>query len=340
MGLIPHLLLLLPLLLLLLFAGTAVCALCRLWRGERDDRWLRSRRAGFCDTADGPGVSLLVSGLRSTEEAERLLQTEYARCEVIAVVDGAACPGLLRELTDTYRLVRMDYIPSPELPTFGVRGLYRSRRRCFRRMVVLDRSASLPADDWDAAAGVASCDWLLPLQPDVDLLPEGLGRFVDAVERTPAEAQLTLVGTTVGPRLVLVRAEETVASGGFCPRLVQGIHRSRRRWLQVPVAVRREGPAERGRHVLRGALAAGAALALLSLVPLVLALSRGRPPLLGPHLSLLHLALALLGTLLLAGCVAVCAAPLVAPRQPPGRALAESLRWLFGKFAVKNFTVS
>jgi len=320
MGIVP----LLSLLLLLLFCGVMVGSLCRLWRGERHDRWLRSRRAGFCDMADGPGVSLLLSGMSDPAEAERLLRTEYARCEVVAVVDGAAHPGLLRELADTYRLVRMDYTPSPELPTFGVRGLYRSRRRCFRRLVVLDRAASLPADDWDAAAGVASCDWLLPLQSGVDLLPEGIDRLVDVVERTPAEARLTLVGTTVGPCLVLVRAEEILGSGGFCPRLVQGIHRSRRRWLQVPVAVRRAMPKGMRRHVLYGGLLiAGFAVLLLFL---------SRP------LSL-HLFFALLFALLLAGCVVRCAAPLVAPRQPLGRALAESLRWLVGKFTVKNFTV-
>ena len=54
----------------------ALAALWRLWRPARGE-WLRGRMAGFCDAADGAGISPLYTGIRDAGEAAELLAEEY-----------------------------------------------------------------------------------------------------------------------------------------------------------------------------------------------------------------------------------------------------------------------
>ena len=298
----------------------ALAALWRLWRGRREGEWLRGRMAGFCDAADGAGISLLYTGIRDAGEAAELLAEEYARYEVIVVADSETQAPLLEELKRRYALAAVDYRPGTELPVFGVRGLYRSQSRGFRRLVLIDRERSAPTDDWDAAAEVASFDWLLPLRAGERLLPTGLCRLAAEVNRD-ARRTVRVVTSTVGVPALMIAWEELAAIGGFSPRLLLRVHRSHRRQV--------------GEAVLR------------SVVP---------PPGGRPRFGVAALAVVWAaggygggGGVGLAGClcgwllvwvVARAAAPYVAPLAGPVQARREAWRWLLRKFTVKKFTLS
>lgn len=305
-------------------ALAAVCAvsvvsLLRLWRDERAGNRLRERSSRICDAAGGAGISLLCTGVRSIEEVERLLCREYARFETIAVVDGAGNPRLLEEFVSAWSLFRTDYRPDTELPVFGVRGLYRSQCRCYRRLIVLDRERTLPSDDWDAAAGIASFDWLLPLKADREVLPRGLERLIAEVNRAAPE-QLRAVVSTVGEPALLIARSEWVAVGGFSPRPLRHVHRSRLRRIGEPVFADCRPAALRDLLAVPATLLALAALACLTNLRAA------------PFLFVL--------CSFAVGASVWGAAPLVAPESPPWTARLAALKWLLGKITVKNFTIS
>lgn len=305
--------------------SAAVCvvvsvALLRLWRGRREGEWLRSRMAGFCDGADGAGISLLHTGMRSADEAAELLAEEYARYEAVVVVDGRLRAALLEELKHRYALMQVDYRPGSDLPVFGVRGLYRSQLRSLRRLIVVDREQSTLPDDWDAAAEVASFDWLLPLRAGQRLLPTGLSRLAAEVGRD-ARRTVRAVTSTVGEPALLIAREELAAIGGFTLYPLRCIHRSRRRRIEEPV-IRAVDTAFSGRDRFGIAvLGIGWPLAGYGL---------------GGWQGLLCGSFVVL---FVAGAV-FAAAPSVAPLASPSEAGRTAWRWLVRKITVKNFTIS
>ncbi len=303
-------------------ASAAVCAaavasLFRLWRDERQGNWLRERAGSLCDLAEGAGVSLLCSGISRIETVEGLLLTEYARFEAIVVVDGRAQPRLLEELVTSYSLFRTDYRPDGAWPVFGVRALYRSRCRWFRRLVVLDRAQTQLSDDWNAAAAVASFDWILPLTGDAALRPRGLCRLMAEVNRVP-QGELRAVVSTAGTTTLLISWSEVASAGGFQLRPLRHLGHGQLRRIFSPVT------APKPRRGWRSWLPTLGTVLLLA----VLSLPAGAA---APYIfaiSVLNVGAAVWG-----------AAPIVAPGLKPWMARQAALEWMLRKFTVKNFTI-
>ena len=129
--------------LLLLLAAVAAAALALLWlvvRGHNKRLLLAGSHAVASDTPDGIGISVLCSGVRAQEQVENLLSAEYAHYEVIVVLDSLRYPVEFAAFTARYRMIRVEYVLSEELPVTGVRALGRSRKRRFRRLVPVDRA--------------------------------------------------------------------------------------------------------------------------------------------------------------------------------------------------------
>ena len=167
--------------LLLLLAAVAAAALALLWlvvRGHNKRLLLAGSHAVASDTPGGIGISVLCSGVHAQEQVENLLSAEYAHYEVIVVLDSLRYPVEFAAFTARYRMIRVEYALSEELPVTGVRALGRSRRRCFRRLVLVDRARDSEAGDFDAAASVATYDYLLPVRAGCFLLPGSVERLV------------------------------------------------------------------------------------------------------------------------------------------------------------------
>ena len=129
--------------LLLLFAATAACvgALLPLISRARSKRLLLNAvRRASSDAPDGIGISVLCSGVTDAAQIENLLSPEYSRYEVIVVLDARRHAAEFAALTARYRMIRVEWVCSGELEVSGVRALGRSRRRCFRRLVLVDRA--------------------------------------------------------------------------------------------------------------------------------------------------------------------------------------------------------
>lgn len=206
----------------------------------RNKRLLALRMFGTsCDASGTIGFSLLCSGVRRLSQVENLLSSEYVRSEVVVVADASLRRAFFESLIARYRMIRVEYLPSDEFPVRHVRSMWRSRRRCFRRLVLLDRPEESPADDWNAAASVASYDYLVPVRDGQYLLPGALERLsVEAGQGRPGA--VGALRSRVGEPFALLSREAVAAAGGFGPGLLRRIPRHARRWLWEPFFYRPE----------------------------------------------------------------------------------------------------
>lgn len=243
-----------------LLSLAAVAAAC-LWvfplLRARNKRLLALRMYGTsCDASGNIGFSLLCSGVRRLSQVENLLSSEYVRSEAVVVVDALRRRVFFETLVARYRLIRVEYLPSDEFPVRGVRSMWRSRRRCFRRLVLLDRPEDTAADDWNAAASVASCEYLIPVRDGCCLLPGVLERLsVEVGQWGPAT--VGAVRSWVGGPFVLVSREAVAAAGGFGRGFLRRIPRRMRHRLWEPVFFRPEFRADVSRWRFLGAWALG-----------------------------------------------------------------------------------
>ena len=113
--------------------------------------------------------------------------------------------------------------------------------------MLVDRARDSEAGDFDAAASVATYDYLLPVRAGCFLLPGSVERLVAELgEGRPGS--LDLIRSPLGEPAALLSREAVVAAGGFGMRPLRGIPRCRRRMLWEPLlaAPRSGGVACRG----------------------------------------------------------------------------------------------
>ncbi len=105
------------------------------------------------------GISAIVSYPETPAPLIALLEEEYPRSEAVIVTDLQHYLSPFGELIGRYHLVRVNHFHLK-----GVRALYRSRHRAYRRVVLVD----LPMENRERAAiigkEVASYDYVLHLQ--------------------------------------------------------------------------------------------------------------------------------------------------------------------------------
>lgn len=310
-----------------IFAGLASVALAAavgaalVARDERRRRLRAVRRGVLCDVGEGVGISLLLANAGDLCQIADLLDTEYPRCEVVAVLDGQQRAEEFRAVVAAYHLLRVDYRISRELPATGVRGLYRSRSRSFRRLVLIDRAASVAADDYDAAAGVAAYDYLLPVGPGQFLLPRAVERLAGELAEHRREP-LRLIRIRAGVPAALVHRDAVVAAGGFSGRILRHIPRRACRSLYES-------------FLYRPAAAPAVPQKVLAVPALLLAAAIGAAAWLGLWITA---SVFLTGAFLWAA--ASYAGPWVSPRMQRRSECLAALKGTNGKKGVNNFTVS
>lgn len=209
-------------------------ALGRIVRSVRKRRILAREHGAASDAPEGTGISALCSGVYDHDQLENLLGVEYARYEVIVVLDARQFFARFDAIVTRYRMIRVNYAPCEELPVVGVRGLYRSRQRCYRRLVLIDRAQGSAYSDFDAAAGVATYDYLLPVRTGSMLLSGTIERLAAELSEHPAGA-LELVRSRLAEPAVLVSRETVLREAGFSRRVGHSVRRRNRRTLHVPL---------------------------------------------------------------------------------------------------------
>ena len=204
------------LLLLALLCATTVYALRRVLSAARSESCRRLMAETYrttVDAADGAGISLLC-GRADMQRLEALLAVEYPTCEVVATMDANDDYEGFTAIVERYAMVRVSHSLSHELPTVGIRALFRSRERRFRRLILIDKLASVESDDLNAAACYASYEYLWPLADGCLPAEDAVERLAVAVAECEGRS-IDVIRTDTGAPAALYRRETVVACGGF-----------------------------------------------------------------------------------------------------------------------------
>lgn len=195
-------------------AVSAVLFAVRVARGVEKERLMMMSQASSCAPVGNIGVSLICAEPSGVDAVSAMLGTTYPMSEVIVVVDSVRDMETAAAIVGCYGLVAVDYEPCGSLHVAGVRRLYRSRCRACRRLVMLDMAHGNLSAMYDAAAGVASYDYLLPVPCGATVRPYAAGRMASEAGLYGSYS-VAAVRSTLGAPLVMVALEPLVGSGGF-----------------------------------------------------------------------------------------------------------------------------
>ncbi|MBX2906869.1 MAG: glycosyltransferase family 2 protein [Taibaiella sp.] len=120
-----------------------------------------------------PSVSILApaynEGATIIENVRSLLSLYYSNLEVVVINDGSK-DDCLQKLIDGYDLEKIDFHVQYKIATKEVRGVYRSRKAVYKRLVVVDKVNGGKADALNVGINVSSNDYIVCI--DVDCILE------------------------------------------------------------------------------------------------------------------------------------------------------------------------
>lgn len=147
------------------------------------------------------GVSAIVAYPETLAPLVALLEEEYPRSEAIFIADLQKQESLLSELVVRYHLVKVNH-----LHLSGARALYRSRRRAYRRVVVVDLPDKCREQALAVGREVASYDNLLYLRGESIVEPNAITYCANVVASQPSSSGLQLC-SVVGADAYLERGD-------------------------------------------------------------------------------------------------------------------------------------
>lgn len=153
-----------------------------LWVLHIRDIFLTSRLLGLStairsDSVGGVGISILCPSPTNIDVVVNRLDSLYPLSEVVVVVDSGRQSNLLSQLKIHYQLT---------LRSAEGCEIYRSRNRCYSRLVVVvTDSCNDAASLYDLAAANALFDYLLCTPSNGYLFPFAVGRIAEMVATEP-----------------------------------------------------------------------------------------------------------------------------------------------------------
>ena len=167
----------------------------RIVRGGSRIRFFDRSRGRVWDGGGRVGISLLCRDNGDVERLGGLLAVECPDYEVVVVADSLRNPHSLQLAIERYQMVAVDGRISGEGDAPRVRKMYRSAKRCYRRLILLDVVTTGRRSDLDVAYEVATYDFLLPLWGDERLAPGAVERIVAEISAMDSpEDRVVVVG--------------------------------------------------------------------------------------------------------------------------------------------------
>ncbi len=221
-------------------AGATV--LCFILRGSRKRMLLSYAQGVESEMPGGIGITVMCSGVHGASQIEHLLTIEFVRYEVVVVLDSLRCPDEFQAIASRYHMINVDYTPSGDFPSRGVRAMMRSRRRSFRRLVLIDRRSGMAGDgpdaanDFDVAADVASYEYLLPVREGQYLLFDAVRRLVAELGEAPA-GTIDSIRACLGEPVILVNRGVAAFSRSRGRKSTTAARQGCRRMIWEPIMV-------------------------------------------------------------------------------------------------------
>ncbi len=180
--------------------------------------WLHNRRLSYQgldllrESVVTPPATIIIPAWNEqdiiAESVRSILRTDYPSLEVIVVDDGSTDATLERLMT-AFRLVKMDLIYRPRMPTQAIRGFYLNPR--IPNLLVISKENGGKPDALNAGINVCRTPYFCTLDSDCLLERDALLRLMRPIVRSPLN---------------------TVASGGIV-RILNGCEVKEGRILKV-----------------------------------------------------------------------------------------------------------
>lgn len=196
---------------------------------------LSHEKAGCCFSLGFVGCSVICRHIRHLDDIKALLSSEYDRYEIILIMDANLQPELFYNIVKQFKMLRVTPPDSSALAHSPIRLLYRSRQRCYQRLILLDKGATTPYDDLNAAATIASFDYLLPLNTNFTLRHQTMEHIAMILaSHNDAEPRIDLIRSTADNSLIF-RHIAIIEAGGFSPQVIRKIPRKNILEVHIPL---------------------------------------------------------------------------------------------------------
>ncbi|MEH3114503.1 glycosyltransferase family 2 protein [Pedobacter terrae] len=120
-----------------------------------------------------PSISILApaynEGANIIENVRSLLSINYTNLEVIIINDGSKDDSLAK-LIEAYHLYKADFFVDGQIETKEVKGVYRSRKIVYKKLIVVDKQNGGKADALNVGINVSSNNYIVCI--DVDCILE------------------------------------------------------------------------------------------------------------------------------------------------------------------------
>jgi len=127
----------------------------------------------LASASQAPGMSILApaynEGANVIENVRSLLSIHYANLEVIIINDGSKDDSLSK-LIDAYDLYKTDHFVNEQIKAKAVRGVYKSRNKVYKKLIVVDKENGGKADALNVGVNIAQKDYIVCI--DVDCILE------------------------------------------------------------------------------------------------------------------------------------------------------------------------
>lgn len=137
-----------------------------------------------------PGISLIApaynESLTIIDNVKSLLSIMYNNFEVIVINDGSKDETLDKMIT-AFDLVQVDYDLRNTIRTKPVRGIYKSKNRAFKKLVVVDKANGGKADALNVGLNVSKKELVACIDVDCIIEPDALLKMVKPFLEEPTE---------------------------------------------------------------------------------------------------------------------------------------------------------
>lgn len=128
-----------------------------------------------------PSVSILApaynEGATIIENVRSLLSLYYTNMEVIIINDGSK-DDTLQKLIDAYSLEKVDFFVRYQIDTKEVRGVYKSKKPVYKKLIVVDKINGGKADALNVGINISQNDYIVCIDVDCILEQDAILKMV------------------------------------------------------------------------------------------------------------------------------------------------------------------
>ncbi len=157
-------------------------------------------------------ISVVVSGIKGVGYISSLLRSPSTSYQVVVVGDFAANLALLREITQHFGLFAANFTYSDQLTAGAVRSLYRSHKRLYSRVIIVDSPSSKLYTPFEVGATVSDYNYCLLLHTSRTLLTEAIHDLLFELSSRP-EGEVEKITSHRGERFALLLREAALPMG-------------------------------------------------------------------------------------------------------------------------------